>query len=80
VLLVEPKAFRVLLYLLRNPGKPIGKEESRNAVWGVLRDTGSGDVYALRLLEKWRDGEQGRMGHPASSFIGLSVGPVERRS
>src|ERR1035441_8886416 len=34
VLPVEPKAFRVLLALLRNPGKLIGKEELLNAVWG----------------------------------------------
>ena len=30
VLPVEPKAFRVLLALLRNPGKLIGKEELLN--------------------------------------------------
>jgi Transcriptional regulatory protein, C terminal len=34
VLPVEPKAFRVLLILLRNPGKLIGKEDLLNAVWG----------------------------------------------
>ena len=31
---VEPKAFRVLLTLLRNPQKLITKEELLNAVWG----------------------------------------------
>ena len=31
---VEPKAFRVLLILLRNPQKLITKEELLNAVWG----------------------------------------------
>ncbi len=31
---VEPKAFRVLLILLRNPGRLISKEEILNAVWG----------------------------------------------
>ena len=31
---VEPKAFRVLLLLLRNPQKLIAKEELLNAVWG----------------------------------------------
>jgi DNA-binding winged helix-turn-helix (wHTH) protein/Tol biopolymer transport system component len=32
-LAVEPKAFRVLLFLLRNPGKVVTKEELLNAVW-----------------------------------------------
>jgi len=31
---VEPKAFRVLLILLRNPQKLITKEELLNSVWG----------------------------------------------
>jgi DNA-binding winged helix-turn-helix (wHTH) protein len=31
---VEPKAFRVLLILLRNPGKLIPKQELLDAVWG----------------------------------------------
>jgi len=30
---VEPKAFRVLLFLLRNPGRLVGKDEILNAVW-----------------------------------------------
>jgi DNA-binding winged helix-turn-helix (wHTH) protein/Tol biopolymer transport system component len=34
VLPVEPKTFRVLLFLLRNPQKLIAKEELLNAVWG----------------------------------------------
>ena len=34
VLPVEPKAFRVLLILLRNPQKLITKEELLNSVWG----------------------------------------------
>jgi DNA-binding winged helix-turn-helix (wHTH) protein/Tol biopolymer transport system component len=33
-LTVEPKAFRVLLFLLHNPQKLITKEELLNAVWG----------------------------------------------
>lgn len=31
---VEPKAFKVLLYLLRNPGRLIPKDELLDAVWG----------------------------------------------
>ena len=34
VLPIEPKAFRVLLFLLHNPQKLITKEELLNAVWG----------------------------------------------
>src|SRR5580692_8233706 len=34
VLTVEPKAFRVLLFFLRNPQKLVSKEELLNAVWG----------------------------------------------
>src|ERR1700760_4567895 len=33
-LTVEPKAFRVLLFLLRNPQRLVSKEELLNAVWG----------------------------------------------
>ena len=34
VLAVEPKAFRALLLLLRNPQKVVSKEELLNSVWG----------------------------------------------
>ena len=30
---VEPKAFRVLLFLLRNPGRLVKKDEILKAVW-----------------------------------------------
>ena len=33
-LTVEPKAFRVLLFLLRNPQRLVTKDELLNAVWG----------------------------------------------
>jgi DNA-binding winged helix-turn-helix (wHTH) protein len=33
VLPVEPKAFRVLLFLLRNRGRLVSKDEIVNAVW-----------------------------------------------
>jgi DNA-binding winged helix-turn-helix (wHTH) protein/Tol biopolymer transport system component len=36
VLAVEPKAFRALLFLLRNPQKVISKEELLQAVWGDI--------------------------------------------
>ena len=48
VLTVEPKAFRVLLHLLRNPQKLISKEELLNSVWG---DTGDHIIRATRVGE-----------------------------
>ena len=47
VLAVEPKAFRVLLHLLRNPQKLISKEELLNSVWRYRRFRGF--PYALHL-------------------------------
>ena len=44
---VEPKAFRVLLFLLRNPQKLITKEELLNAVWG---DVAVGDNSLSRSI------------------------------
>ena len=44
---VEPKAFRVLLLLLRNPQKLITKEELLNAVWG---DVAVGDNSLARSV------------------------------
>jgi len=34
LLAIEPKAFRVLLLLLRNPQRVVSKEELLNAIWG----------------------------------------------
>jgi DNA-binding response OmpR family regulator len=48
VLAVEPKAFRVLLLLLRTPQKVISKEELLNSVWG---DTGDHIIRATRVGE-----------------------------
>src|SRR5450631_1684222 len=52
VLAVEPKAFRVLLFLLRNPGKLIAKEELLNAVWGDAVVTDSSLVRSVALLRR----------------------------
>ena len=49
VLAVEPKAFRVLLLLLRNPQKLISKEELLNSVWG---DTAVGAVLQEQAVEE----------------------------
>ena len=47
VLAVEPKAFRVLLLLLRNPQKVISKEELLNSVWG---DTAVTEGFLTRCI------------------------------
>src|SRR5450631_1328653 len=52
VLAVEPKAFRVLLFLLRNPGKLIGKEELLNAVWGDAAVTDNSLARSVALLRR----------------------------
>jgi DNA-binding winged helix-turn-helix (wHTH) protein/Tol biopolymer transport system component len=52
VLPVEPKAFRVLLFLLRNPQKLITKEELLNAVWGDAAVTENSLTRSIALLRR----------------------------
>jgi DNA-binding winged helix-turn-helix (wHTH) protein/Tol biopolymer transport system component len=50
---VEPKAFRVLLFLLRNPGKLVTKDEILNAVWNdcsVSDNSLTKNIATLRRL------------------------------
>ncbi len=49
---VEPKAFRVLLILLRNPQKLIPKEELLNAIWGETAVSENSLTRAIALLRK----------------------------
>src|SRR6476660_6782833 len=49
---VEPKAFRVLLILLRNPPKLITKEELLNAVWGDAAVTENSLTRSIALLRR----------------------------
>jgi DNA-binding winged helix-turn-helix (wHTH) protein/Tol biopolymer transport system component len=49
---VEPKAFRVLLILLRNPQKLIKKEELLNAVWGDAAVTENSLARSIALLRR----------------------------
>src|ERR1017187_5761127 len=51
-LAVEPKAFRVLLILLRYPGKLIGKEDLLNAVWGDAAVTDNSLARSVALLRR----------------------------
>jgi Tol biopolymer transport system component/DNA-binding winged helix-turn-helix (wHTH) protein len=52
ILPVEPKAFRVLLILLRNPQKLIQKEELLNAVWGDAAVTENSLTRSIALLRR----------------------------
>jgi len=49
---VEPKAFRVLLMLLRNPQKLISKEELLNAVWGDMAVSENSLARSIALLRR----------------------------
>ncbi len=53
VLSIEPKAFRVLLFLLHNPQKLITKDELLNAIWGdtaVTEGSLSRSIWLLRSV------------------------------
>ena len=53
VLNIEPKAFRVLLFLLHNPQKLITKDELLNAIWGdtaVTEGSLSRSIWLLRSV------------------------------
>ena len=47
---VEPKAFKVLLYLLLNPGRLIPKDELLDAVWGDTAVTENSLTRSIALL------------------------------
>jgi Tol biopolymer transport system component/DNA-binding winged helix-turn-helix (wHTH) protein len=49
---VEPKAFRVLLILLRNPQKLVAKEELMKTVWGDLAVTDNSLTRCIALLRR----------------------------
>ena len=49
---VEPKAFRVLLMLLRNPNKLIAKEELLTGVWGDTAVTENSLTRNIALLRR----------------------------
>ncbi len=52
VIPVEPKAFRVLLFLLHNPQKLITKEELLNAVWGETAVSENSLTRTIALLRR----------------------------
>jgi DNA-binding winged helix-turn-helix (wHTH) protein len=52
VLPVEPKAFRLLLFLLHNPQKLITKDELLNAVWGETAVSENSLARSIALLRR----------------------------
>jgi eukaryotic-like serine/threonine-protein kinase len=56
---VEPKAFRVLLILLRNPQKLLPKDELLNAVWGDTAVSENSLAHSIALLRRLL-GDEGR--------------------
>src|SRR5260370_31537502 len=52
VLHVEPKAFRVLLILLRNPQKLLPKDELLTAVWGDTAVSENSLARSIALLRR----------------------------
>ena len=52
VLPVEPKAFRVLLHLLRNPGRLVPKDELLDAGWGDIAVTENSLARNIALLRR----------------------------
>src|SRR6516225_7745770 len=52
VLSVEPKAFRVLLFLVRNPHRLIGKDELLDAVWNDSAVTENSLTRSIALLRR----------------------------
>jgi DNA-binding winged helix-turn-helix (wHTH) protein len=51
-LAIEPKAFRALLFLLRNPQRLISKEELLNSVWGDAAVTEGSLTRCIWLLRR----------------------------
>jgi len=68
---VEPKAFRVLLFLLRKPQKLIAKEELLNAVWGDASVTENSLTRSIALLR--------RLHPPFPQTRGKDRAPVSKR-
>jgi two-component system alkaline phosphatase synthesis response regulator PhoP len=55
---LTPTEFRLLRYLLSNPGRPFSRDELIEAVWGYASDIGSDrtvDVHVRHLREKLED-------------------------
>jgi hypothetical protein len=76
VLPVEPKAFRVLVFLLRNPHRLIGKDELLDAVWNdraVSENSLTRSIALLRRLLGDDTREPALHRHGAYRWLSLSV-------
>src|ERR1700731_3027732 len=71
VLAVEPKAFRVLLVLLRNPHKLIPKDELLDAVWNDCTVSENSQTRSIALLRRLL-GDDTRETRPNSPLSFLS--------
>ncbi|WP_433984174.1 winged helix-turn-helix domain-containing protein [Tunturiibacter empetritectus] len=49
---VEPKAFRLLLFFLHNPGRLITKDELLNAVWSEAAVTDNSLTRSVAVLRR----------------------------
>ncbi|MBE3556825.1 MAG: response regulator transcription factor [Firmicutes bacterium] len=54
---LAPKEFDLLVYLMRNEGRPVSREEALREVWGYdfAGDTRTVDVHVKRLRQKLED-------------------------
>lgn len=79
VVAVEPRAFRVLVYLLQNPHKLITKEELLQSVWGDVVVTENSLAHAvLKLRHGLGDDARAPRYIETVSKIGYRfVGPVQ---
>src|SRR6202045_5311282 len=71
VLPVEPKAFRVLLFLLRNPHRLIPKDELLDAVWNEVAVSENSLTRSIALLRRLL-GDDTRETRPNSPLSFLS--------
>ena len=79
VVAIEPRAFRVLLYLLKNPQKLVTKEELLQSVWSDVAVTENSLARAvLKLRQGLGDDARAPRYIETVSRIGYRfVGPVE---
>lgn len=81
VMAVEPRAFRVLLFLLHNPRKVVRKEELLNAVWGDAAVTENSLTRSILKLRRalGDDAREPRFIETVSTVGYRFVCPVEAR-
>jgi DNA-binding winged helix-turn-helix (wHTH) protein len=73
VLPVEPKAFRVLLFLLRNPHRLITKDELLDAVWNDYAVSENSLTRSIALLRRLLGDDPRAALHRHSAYRRLSL-------